>query len=654
MIQRIDSIYEEFQNFPVKHSIVRNNQKNDAYCIYTMETLLFPFHGIKEFSRDNAEHLDVLTQSIVPPPDDYIDIFYEQKELDEKTYHIVQVKNSVLGHNEIEIALKMMEASINNFIKAPKTVNKQLLKIIGDSDFSKDERINCRYYLVHAGDTKTIRNLRKNQTIHNFKELEALRQGIELQSVPEGHITIDTINNFIVNNFLDPSNSESSINRDRPRSLLCNLNGYELAKLNNQYASSLAGRNILYGQNLRESLSKRSKTFDSMFQTINTEPELFLYYNNGITILCSDFNVKSKNNIEKVTLKKFSVINGAQTTSTLGDYLNEAQRTNDEEKIEQLKKVFVLTKIYEISATLEEHEKISENIRIYTNTQTPLSNRDMVSIRREQITLQRKFIDDCDNPNIFMAIKNGERPNNLVKLLPYQIITNERLAQLCFAGPLQDPFTAKDKRSKLFNQEVQEEFTLNQLYHLIFDTSDGYLFRATNIEIDELLFVYKLHEDAKKFYKKKQKEAFMKLTQEATQSETDKRTRDMRLDINKRSTEISAVFIFHNIAAYYLMKKFFDSQILDISKLTFNSKKYYNDLKFKEKVIEAFIDLVYTRAISIIADNSGIGNIQNWTRSRDGADLFLKRMTEEIASKEWKLEDEYRKFIELSKTNVYS
>ena len=54
--------------------------------------------------------------------------------------------------------------------------------------------------------------------------------------------------------------------------LLCNFNGYDLAGLSNEYASTLVGRNILFSQNLRESLSKKSKTYENMFETINTQP----------------------------------------------------------------------------------------------------------------------------------------------------------------------------------------------------------------------------------------------------------------------------------------------------------------------------------------------------------------------------------------------
>ena len=67
--------------------------------------------------------------------------------------------------------------------------------------------------------------------------------------------------------------------------MLCNIRGYDLAVLCNKYISSSMGRNILFGQNLRDSLDqKKSKTYNAMMETIKEEPERFWNYNNGITI----------------------------------------------------------------------------------------------------------------------------------------------------------------------------------------------------------------------------------------------------------------------------------------------------------------------------------------------------------------------------------
>lgn len=67
------------------------------------------------------------------------------------------------------------------------------------------------------------------------------------------------------------------------------------------------GRNILLGQNLRDSLGTKSKTYTDMENTINKELQ---------------------------RLENFSIINGAQTTSALGAYLKKAIINNDQEAID--------------------------------------------------------------------------------------------------------------------------------------------------------------------------------------------------------------------------------------------------------------------------------------------------------------------------------
>ena len=102
------------------------------------------------------------------------------------------------------------------------------------------------------------------------------------------------------------------------------------------------GRNILFGQNLRDSLDeKKSKTYEAMIKTINDEPERFWNYNNGITILCESLDAhREKNNgqVDLIEITNFSIINGAQTTNALGVYLRNALINHEVDKIEQLKK----------------------------------------------------------------------------------------------------------------------------------------------------------------------------------------------------------------------------------------------------------------------------------------------------------------------------
>ncbi|MCE5332228.1 MAG: AIPR family protein [Bacteroidales bacterium] len=645
--ERALEIYNEFVNFPSRYSIVRNSQVNDAYTILVFEILFNPFHKISKFRFADDNHRELLNSSIVPPPDDYIDIFYEEDDLDEKNYHIVQVKNSNLTQIEIESCFKMMENSIEMFLKKPNDLKKSLKNIIGDSSFDRTYKSNCNYYVVHAGDKNYIRNQKSNYNIITFNELWLLKNGTELESVPSEKFTIDTASNFIVNNFLDKDNV-SQINPDSllPKSLLCNFNGYDLAILNNKYTNTMLGRNILYGQNLRESLSSSSKTYESMFETINKEPELFLFYNNGITILSKDVDAKTIEKQEKIILKEFSIINGAQTTSTLGAYLREAEITGDLEKIQKLKKVYILTKIYEINPELQNHEKISENIKIFTNTQTPLSSRDMVSIRKEQIRLQQRFKEDFNFPNIFIFIKKGEKLAEYPKFLKHQQITNERLAQLAYCSYFRQPFTAKDKKSKIFDHNPKDGYTLNEYYHSIFDMNDGILFKKTNIELDELLFIYKLHEDAKSFHKNSLKNQFQNLNQIAAENEIDKKTRETRINRVKRNMEISNVCLFYNIAAYFTLKQYFDSLIENNNNLIFDSRRYYDDKEYKTNMITDFLELIYLTTLEIVRENSNIENVNNWIRSEKNEKIFLEKLDDIIINKEYQYSVNFKKFIE--------
>lgn len=98
MEKRIKELCEMFCGLPNGKPIVRNNQPNDAFCVYVYETLFRNLHRISEF---NINNLDMISHCVVPPPDNGIDIFIEHVDGDELFYHIVQVKNTELAEHEI-------------------------------------------------------------------------------------------------------------------------------------------------------------------------------------------------------------------------------------------------------------------------------------------------------------------------------------------------------------------------------------------------------------------------------------------------------------------------------------------------------------------------------------------------------------------------
>ena len=247
IIQKIDSIYQEFQGYPAKKPIVRNNIKDDAFVVLVFEILLRPYHGFSQFKRDSEEHFKLLSSAIVPPPDDSIDIFFEERNVDESKYHVIQVKNAPLTHDEIESCFLKMENTIKIYLNKPKDVKHNLRDIIANTDFSKSSKNDVSYYVVHKGHENFIRNKRDNQIIITGTELSILDRGANQMCVPEEKFTIDSTNNFIVNNFVEAK--AASVTKNLPMSILCNFNGYDLAVLNNKYHNTYIGRNILYGEN---------------------------------------------------------------------------------------------------------------------------------------------------------------------------------------------------------------------------------------------------------------------------------------------------------------------------------------------------------------------------------------------------------------------
>lgn len=629
--KRLNELYEMFVGLPNSYPIVRNQQKNDAFVLLVAETL---FNNSemehKVFSR---EDLPYLTSFIIPPPDNGIDIFFEEEDCDEVYFHIVQVKYTSLFEHEINSCFAVMRRTIEQYLRNPRSLNNNLKEVISRTKFTADFTNNCTYYVVHNGDIKGIRGQKKDERIITTVDLETLMMSLPNYSVPKETLRVDSVNNFILN---------------RPyvglEACLCSLNGYDLAVLNNRYASTEVGRNILFGQNLRDSLDKKSKTYKLMFNTVNEEPQMFWYYNNGISIICESMDMVAIGNDEAAALERFSIINGAQTTSTLGAYLKDAELNNEADKIEKLKQVHVLARIVQIK---EEYKDQRNDIAIYNNTQNPISTRDMVSNREEQRQLYQWLL--AEDPRIFVEIRRGARKPSNLRFLPHRVVTNEVLAQYAHSGFLLSPYTAKAKKKTLFNNDMSGDWNLNEEYHKIFNfegepNEKGILFRKTKKDIDELLFIAHLCRESNKAFRSFHKTTIDNLTSQLENSD-DTADKQARLSTVKRLIEISNVCLFFNIALYYAFKR--EYEVDADSGKTFKFKSYYdNEDGFKHRIIDAFINLFHIKTIEIIKTESYNSSANNWIKIKNNETKFLNVLREQLALKAMEYQREYKKFVD--------
>ncbi|HYV92232.1 MAG TPA: AIPR family protein [Chitinophagales bacterium] len=634
--ERIKKIYSAFRNTPIK--LVRS--EDDAFVLLAFELILRDHQDIPL----ETNRIDELAKYIVEPPDDGIDIFFEEGQIEDFTYHIIQVKNEELPEVEINAAFSKMKQTVNSYLKSPSKIKSEALKdIISQTSFTDAGR-KCCYYVVHRGNTSVTRKQQDDEIIIAKEQLETLQTSIKDYYVPHHVFGVDHKQNFILYNYEE---------KGLPNALLCNINGLELANLCSKYDVTTTGRNILFGENFRDPLEKgNNKTYDKMVKTIREEPDNFWFYNNGITIIAEEVDPDHKKKND-VSLKKFSIINGAQTTSTLASYLRRANKGETDFDIAQLKKVFVLTRIISLAGKDVLKRKIAE----YSNTQNPIIHRDLVSNRPEQEHLYKKLLEG----SIWMKYRRGQDYKKIkAQFFPHQYTDNEILGQLALCGFIKSPFRAKDKKKNLFKEEMNEKkdtgekYNLNKDYDEIFNYFNqkpvGVLFEKNNIDIDELLFIFQLHKVAKKELKKYYEDEIVLLEKKLDEPNSENKKTKELIDINRRAIEITEACLFYNIYLYFEFKDYFEER-LKIKYKRFNYLSYYNAKEdYKQTLTQAFIDHFFLKTIDIIKANSGVKSVANWLRIATSEAIFKENLNEDLSTNGIKYSKEYSQFLKLYKT----
>ncbi len=156
--------------------------------------------------------------------------------------------------------------------------------------------------------------------------------------------------------------------RENPyKTMIASVKGNTIRALYRQYKYSL------FSYNVRAYLGDKYINKD-IRKTAEDDPENFFYFNNGISAICTDFNVDENN---KVTAENFQIINGAQTAGAI--YYAEA---NDSVRV-----LFRLTR----TKTVKSDSGINTQIIRYNNTQNSIKISDFRANDQIQKWLQERF-----------------------------------------------------------------------------------------------------------------------------------------------------------------------------------------------------------------------------------------------------------------------
>lgn len=216
------------------------------------------------------------------------------------------------------------------------------------------------------------------------------------------------------------------------------VSGVDVAGWFQQQGSSL------FAENIRVVIPK-SEINAGILETIRATPERFGYYNNGITILAESIDVSPSGmlnrDVVRLGLKGASIVNGAQTVSTLGIALGSGWEEN-------LSQVFVMTRCIEVPP---DDPTLARGITRFANTQNEVTSQDFAYLDSEQHRLAREL----STLGYEYVIRQAEQPStdNPAKII---YVRDAAVALACADDDLGMAVTAKREVSRLFSQAGSE------------------------------------------------------------------------------------------------------------------------------------------------------------------------------------------------------
>lgn len=238
-----------------------------------------------------------------------------------------------------------------------------------------------------------------------IKESESRRATVE-----SGKIHIDVANNYLL--YGDDA-------------AIVNASALSIKSLYAEHGINLLSRNLRYhisGKDIDRGIS----------DTIKNCPDTFWVKNNGLTIICDNFEIDGR----EVKLYNFSIVNGGQTT-----YMLHRSRSIDADH-----DLFVPCKIIKTTGNTEDEKNaFSLEIAKATNTQKPIKPVDLKSNSPEQV----RFAQNMREAGIFYQTKRGEVvPRQFQE--DYLNTTLPEVGKLCLAGVFQLPCASRNKPKSLY------------------------------------------------------------------------------------------------------------------------------------------------------------------------------------------------------------
>ncbi|PWD42306.1 hypothetical protein ACN93_14265 [Gordonia paraffinivorans] len=233
---------------------------------------------------------------------------------------------------------------------------------------------------VEAESTRFKTEINSAGEILEFEYLN-LRGNFEIRNVAQGEDALDARIQFQTWSSLHDFKSE----------IYGSVSAIEIVELVSKFGDRL------YDRNIRRVLPSSSVN-DTLAETIATNPEVFWYYNNGITIVANRIatdRIRPRGSDQAFDLYGLNVVNGAQTCGAI----YRAGRNGHD-----LEDAFVTVRVISTEGRPEDFES---KVTRYTNTQNQVGGREFVALD----PWQQEIRDTLYAENIQYCFKTGDVPD---------------------------------------------------------------------------------------------------------------------------------------------------------------------------------------------------------------------------------------------------
>lgn len=383
-------------------------------------------------------------------------------------------------------------------------------------------------------------------------------------------------------------------------------------------------RKELFERNVRYFLGNRGIN-KNMISTAKDHPEIFYYYNNGITITCEKF-LKEGN---KLKLTKPQIINGAQTVCSIYDAYEERLKVKgwDEVKVKKhFEKLYIMVRIIETTKT---DGNFARDVTKYNNTQNKILEQDFYANDRIQQDLKKKLFDFGyfyeNKRNEYETLSPEDKKKYSDKLIKLGDITP---LYCCYKE--QDNSTGSHKKDLFKEERFKEIFSEDCLKEK---------------EVYSIIFVYNIHKILKdikrqlnEYVKNKEPEAKGYFTLQIREIVTPKYLEIIK-DTSKEEKEKAEKIIqeFDAIKQPYVMIAAI-SEI--IKRHNLDIEKYCLDKMFYEIIQKKWLKKIANEIYDDFHKNSSVGdNVINYYKSRDLIRDYKDFLDEQESREDKKVED---------------